>query len=219
MESSGNRSPHSRFDNPIYDESGHRIPTVSHYCHLNPRNGSSSNIQHSVLSPKSSSVVDLFNSMGDYSTLDESMRTQSTTASYQDHKYEQITGTGHFTSSVDDVDNLHYSALDQPVNAGEEQDEAEIVLATMEGSRLPHFYESNSTSPDSASEKANYDHLVVTREGQLTGVREVSLTESDIHDYDSAECGVYENTEKKDLEALYANALQPETEALYDSIN
>ncbi len=152
--------------------------------------------------------------MGDYSTLDESMRTQSTTASYQDHKYEQIAGTGHFASSVDNVDNLHYSTLNQS-----EQDDAESVLPTMEGSELPHIYESNSTSPDSASETVNYDHLVVRREGETTRVREVSLTESDCHDYDSAECGVYANTEKKDLEALYANALQPETEALYDTIN
>ncbi len=152
--------------------------------------------------------------MGDYSTLDESMRTQSTTASYQDHKYEQIAGTGHFASSVDNVDNLHYSTLNQS-----EQDDAESVLPTMEGSELPHIYESNSTSPDSPSEMVNYDHLVVRREGEMTRVREVSLTESDCHDYDSAECGVYANTEKKDLEALYANALQPETEALYDTIN
>lgn len=191
------------------------------------------------MAPTSTSVVDLINSIGDYSTLADSTRsTVSTTASYKDHKYELIAETrlnahnaingGNPVINDDDIDHDYSSLDDEPIPGStldeeEQEEEEEIVLTATRGHGLPHPYESSSTttSPDSARarsaiERVNYDHLVLKKEGDTAGV---SLTESDSHDYDSPNCAIYENTVKKDLEALYANDLLPATEALYDTLN
>ena len=68
-------------------------------------------------------MVDLINSIGDYSTLVDSTRTVSTTTSYNDHKYELIaetrlkahnahTANGGYPVADTDIDH-DYSSLDE----------------------------------------------------------------------------------------------------------
>ncbi len=240
------KSSRGRFDYPITDESGCRS---GHYAHLKPRTGDTS--KNKPLAPTSSSVVDLINSIGNYSTLVDSTRTISTNASYNDHNYELIAETrlnarnisntnhgNHGNPPVFGEDMYHdCSSVDESIpgttlikapegttliQAPEDQEEEqEIVLTATSDQGLPNPYEGSSatTSPDSArlatEERVSYDHLLVLKKETAA----ISLTESDRHDYDSADCGMYENTEKKDLEALYSNDLLPETEALYDRLN
>jgi len=80
-----------RFDNPIYDEASSQLPPNSHYSKLKPRLGSMSKSQPLPLAPTSSSVVDILNAIGDYSTLNDSQGTLCTSVSTaKDHMYEEV---------------------------------------------------------------------------------------------------------------------------------
>ena len=144
----------------------------------------------SILAPASSSVVDLLNSIADYSTLDDSMRTQSTVvSSARDHQYEQIDGgelmsknnaphgdLDEETESEHEYSRLGQSISEKPVSS-HDYDLAETVenASESEGTGLPHPYEnladSGTNSPDiaaaSKSASRKYDHLVLQSEDRL----------------------------------------------------
>ena len=233
-----------RFDNPIYAEPGQSVPNDGHYSHLKSRMGQSTNPQPNMLAPASSSVIDLLNSIADYSTLEDSIRTQSTNmSSANDHLYEQIQGEGFClrrarNGSTEDDSDHDYSRLNQPIPSSmlsltpavsQEQDEG-IELSVREESGLQNPYESlfsatnspNSASPDSATAGPNPNDVnteAVESEGVIVsgGATGEGVDASDQDDYDSIECGVYENVDRE--EVLYVNgssSIPPVSEMDFD---
>ena len=223
----------SRFDNPIYAEADQAIPNDSHYSHLKSRMGHPTDPQPSMLAPASSSVIDLLNSIADYSTLEDSIGTQSTNMSCaNDHLYEQIQGEGFGlrrarNGSTEDDSDHDYSRLNQPIPSSalpltpavsQDQDEG-IELSVREEAGLQNPYENlfsttnspNSASPDSATAGKNPDddlalnNEAVESEGVPVsgGAAGEGVDEFDPDDYDSIECGVYEIVDRE--EALYVN--------------
>lgn len=211
-----------RFDNPIYAQAKHPMSTDGHYSRLDSRMGMGNG--KSILAPASSSVVDLLNSIADYSTLDDSMRTQSTVVSNaRDHQYEQIDGeelspkNNTLQSSLGEDNEHEYSRLGQSIPgkpaSSHEYDLAETVEnpTESEGTGLPHPYEnlddSGTSSPDIGaavkSSSKKYDHLVLMSDDKaiISGDTSTPMSPhcvsdvSDTHEYDCVENGVYANTD------------------------
>lgn len=190
--------------------------------------GKASKNQATVLGPASSSVVDLLNSLGDYSTLEDSVRSEYATRNLA-KKYEHLQRMGsttvisHPPQRIYESSDEEYAQLDLMSSQTTPTMDSRQELATSNVPGLPHPYETvsshNSSTSIAATVEAQYDNLAVRSSSALGEVTEVSPTESGHHDFESLPGGgLYESTEMNLYDEPCVD-LTAATETLYNNID